>query len=386
MMKRSIWMIWFALLGTAKVFSQQADSAIRIQFVFTADEHYGLTRGKFGGQTNVDAQVVNQALVHKINSLSTLRLPDDHGVWSGKKVGPVDFIVIGGDVTNRMEGRSPPAAISWNQFKTDYLDGVALTDHAGKPTRFYIVPGNHDVSNAIGFYKPMHPTQDPTPLVQMYNLMVDPARPLTLQGYRYDSNKINYSTTLGGIHFQFINIWPDSSERIWMEQDLQSVPTDMPVILFAHDPPSGVPRHFTNPNPPHDINAQDQFENLLPEYYKDGPEAGSQAARTTLEQLGWVQFLRRHHNIKAYFHGHTNFNEYYAYRGPSHDIYLPTFRVDSPMKGKYSTKNQKRLSFQLITIDAKAGSLTVRECLWNAEAGKPDSSIKWGRSETISLK
>ncbi len=374
------------LILAGKACAQASDTSGIIQFVFTADEHYGLTRSKFRGQSHVDAHLVNQALVNKLNTVTSVQFPNDQGVSAGRKVGAVDFIVIGGDVTNRMEGNSPSATISWKQFKIDYLDGVALTDHTGKPTRFYIVPGNHDVSNAIGFYKPMHPTQDPTPLVQMYNLMVDPARPLTLQGYRYDSNKINYSTTLGGIHFQFINIWPDSSERIWMEQDLQSVPTDMPVILFAHDPPSGVPRHFTNPNPPHDINAQDQFENLLPEYYKDGPEAGSQAARTTLEQLGWVQFLRRHHNIKAYFHGHTNFNEYYAYRGPSHDIYLPTFRVDSPMKGKYSTKNQKRLSFQLITIDAKAGSLTVRECLWNAEAGKPDSSIKWGRSETISLK
>jgi len=64
---------------------------------------------------------------------------------------------------------------------------------------------------------------------------------------------------------------------------------------------------------------------------------------------------------------------------------LPTFRVDSPMKGKYSSKDERKLSFQLITIDPKSGEMTVRECLWNND---PDNSLKpiqWGDSRTISL-
>jgi len=141
------------------------------------------------------------------------------------------------------------------------------------------------------------------------------------------ADKVNYSRDIGGIHFLFVNIWPDSANRIWMEKDLKAVSTHVPVIIVAHDPPEGDAAHFTNPNGAHDINAT----------------------------------------------------------GPGHDISLPVFRVDSPMKGKYSSKDETRLSFQLVTIDTGSRKMTVRECLWNADPAGGDTDLFWGESVTISL-
>src|SRR6516165_9420756 len=59
-----------------------------IRFLFTSDAHYGLHRAQFRGRTDVDAQTVNRALVAAMNDV-------------GRLVGPIDFIVKGGDVSNR---------------------------------------------------------------------------------------------------------------------------------------------------------------------------------------------------------------------------------------------------------------------------------------------
>jgi hypothetical protein len=53
------------------------------------------------------------------------------------------------------------------------------------------------------------------------------------------------------------------------------------------------------------------------------------------------------------------------------------------MKGKYSAKDETKLSFQLISIDAEKKLLTVRECLWNINL--TNNSITWGNTVTISL-
>jgi len=98
------------------------------------------------------------------------------------------------------------------------------------------------------------------------------------------------------------------------------------------------------------------------------------------------KFLKKHKNIKAYFHGHSNWNEFYTYRGPDNDVDLPTFRVDSPMKGKFSAKDETKLSFQLLSFDPKTLQLTVRECLWNTRPNDPKQGIVFGQSTTISLR
>src|ERR1700681_3896381 len=96
-----------------------------VQFIFTSDSHYGITRPAFQGGINVDAHVVNAALVAKINTLPNVKLPKDGGLRNNLPVGAVDFLVEAGDIANRSEiadGKAiQSAAVSWGQFETDYI-------------------------------------------------------------------------------------------------------------------------------------------------------------------------------------------------------------------------------------------------------------------------
>jgi hypothetical protein len=134
------------------------------------------------------------------------------------------------------------------------------------------------------------------------------------------------------------------------------------------------------------MTAQNKFENLVAEYYKDGLTASGDDGNTDIEQRGWVKFLQKHPNIKAYFHGNSNWNEFYVYKGPDNNVSLNTFRVDSPMKGKYSAKDETKLSFQLISLDPAKQSITVRECLWDTNPSNPSTQVVFGDSKTVSLK
>ncbi|MEY2881686.1 MAG: hypothetical protein RLZZ15_4066, partial [Verrucomicrobiota bacterium] len=124
-----------------------------VTFVFTSDVHLGITRGYFRGAANVEAQVVTAALAKKINALPATALPNDGGLLAGRPIGAVEFVVVTGDIANRQELhpiRIQPAAKSWAQFETSFLHVVALKNSAGEVTPVHVVPGNHDVSNAIG--------------------------------------------------------------------------------------------------------------------------------------------------------------------------------------------------------------------------------------------
>ena len=85
------------------------------------------------------------------------------------------------------------------------------------------------------------------------------------------------------------------------------------------------------------------------------------------------QFIHSHSMIKAYFHGDKNYNEFYTWNGVNGTIDLPVFRVDSPMKGEYSSADERLLSFIVVTMDVNQRLLTARECLWNTET-KPVSN------------
>jgi len=357
-----------------------------IQMVFTSDAHYGITRAKFRGDTAVAGYKVNAVLVKQVNSLPNSMIPDDNGINAGKLVGGIDYVIEGGDIANRMEIPIQSAATSWAQFENDYMHSLNVTGHNGKPAKLYMVPGNHDISNAIGYAKPMNPLTDPTSMVGIYNLMLKPAKPLTNDSYNYAVDKINYSHNIGGVHFMFITLWPDSAERIWMQKDLDTVASTTPVIIFTHDEPNIESKHFTNPLPPHNMTVKNKFQNLVEENYKEGDVAGKGEQATDIEQRGFVKFLKAHPNIKAYFHGNTNYNQFYTYTGPDNDVKLPIFRVDSPMKGEHSAKDETLLSFQLISLDAKKQQLTVRECLWNTQPLNAESKVVFGKSATISLK
>src|SRR5262249_42647357 len=108
------------------VLGARSGAQTTVQFIFTSDQHYGLTRAAFRGDSNVRSATVNAALVQQMNTLPGLMLPDDGGVQAGSPVGPIDFVVVGGDVSNRAEKGVQPSAASWREFEHDYVHGLTL--------------------------------------------------------------------------------------------------------------------------------------------------------------------------------------------------------------------------------------------------------------------
>jgi hypothetical protein len=355
------------------------------QFVFTSDPHYGIKRDNFPtiGAPKADAHEVNSAMVEVINSLSTMVFPnDDNGVNASKPVGAIDFVVTAGDVANRMEtgANVQSAADSWAQFETDYINGLTLMDKNNNKAPLYIVPGNHDVTNAIGFYKTMKPIRDATSMAQIFNRMMNPTALRTKETYNYATDKVFYSKDVGGAHFIFISMWPDSAARTWMETDLAKVAGTTPVMIFTHDEPTSESKHFTNPNGTKDINSKDKFENQLTDTFADGKtinDASGNPVPTVIEQQALAAFLKTHKNIVAYFHGNDHINGAFRYNGPDNDITLNVFSVDSPMKGTASADDPSKLTFKVISIDPEAKNMTVRDFLWNTKT--------WGASTNVSL-
>jgi hypothetical protein len=384
MRKHILLLLLLALVSTLLLGAEPAE----IQFVFTSDVHFGITRPAFRGRKDVDARDVNTALVDQINRLPEIVFPNDGGHRAGQPVGPFDFMAIGGDITNRQEMSDAiqSSATSWSQFRSVYMDGLKLQNRTGGKAPLYLVPGNHDVANAIGYYKPLSPAIDKTSLTEIFNLMMKPAVPKVPAAYEYPRDKILASYNIGGVHFVFITLWPDSSVRAWMENDLKGVRANTPVIIFTHDPPDSDSQHFINPNGKHDVNSVDQFQNLLSDMFADSSRTVAEnIPPPVIEEKAWESFLRRHPNITAYFHGHDNFNQFYDWTGPDHTVVLHTFRADSPMKGEFSRADERRLSFQIATIDLASRTMTVREVLWNANPQAPNSPLIWGGSTTVAL-
>ncbi|MEI8087012.1 MAG: metallophosphoesterase [Paludibacter sp.] len=340
------------------------------QIVYTSDLHYGISR-TFRGGSSVDASVVNLAMINQINKVPAATFPADNGVNAGKPVGYVDYVAITGDITNKMN-KAPTATVSWAKFNTDFLNGISTKNQKGLNSEFLLTCGNHDVSNAIGIFKTMTPATDNASMLNIYNLMMKPTPLKTTATYNYYNDKPNYSKDIAGVHLMFVVMWPDSANRIWMEKDLSNVSKTTPVLIFTHDPVACESSHFTNPIGDHSIS--DSYENQIEERYKSD----------VIEQRGWVAFVKIHPNIKAYFHGHSNDNEYYTFTGPDGGINLKIYRVDSPMKGSISGNDETKLSFQVLAIDGNTKTLTVRECLWNTSGAA--SAIVWGTNSTISLK
>jgi acid phosphatase type 7 len=367
-----------ASLSMAALLSFSEIAQAQIQFIYTSDAHYGITRTRFQKNPNVNATIVNGVMISKMNSISSLTLPADGGVNAGKKVNGIDYVMMTGDIANRQETPIQSATASWNQFVTDYINGLTLKNNASVKSKLCLLPGNHDVSNAVGYYKTMSPPTDSAAMVNIYNLMMG-TRPSG--NYNYANEKIHYSKNIGGVHFMFVCMWPDSAERVWMAADLATVNSTTPVFIFTHDQPAVESKHFTNPNGTHTINATNKFENLLLENFKDGTAITSPS---TIEQRGFANFVKAHPNVVAYFHGNDNQNSYYIYNGPDNNIVLNVFQVDSPMKGNISATDETKLSFQLYSMDTIAKVMTVRECLWNSDTMNASAPIVFGASKTIS--
>lgn len=357
-----LWLLFITEIADA----QTKDSVIN--FIFTSDVHFGLTKEEFRGKEKVPALEINKAMVQAMNTLST----------KSTNIAGIDALIITGDIANRMENGVQSATESWRQFKEVYIDSNRLHKANGAKSELFVVPGNHDMSNAIGFHRPMKPNRDAASMLGIYNLMFP-----NNQVSKFDSSltRIHYSRDIKGVHFIFLSLYPDSAERVWMEKDLKNIAKTTPVLLFAHSIPDVEPRFFQNPNGLHDINDEDKFENLVPENYKDGNDVKGE---TIIEQNGFADFIIKHNNIKVYFHGHENWTDYYQYKGPNNKINLTCIRTDSPMKGRISLKDEKKLAFELVSINTNTGMLTVKEVLWNANQNS--NEIKWGVIGKFNLK
>ena len=196
-------------------------------------------------------------MVAAINSLSDASFPYDGGLGSADP--SAEWI------SSLKAATSPTARSSWNkgqfnrrlspaQFTQDYVNGLSLQNQAGRRAELYVVPGNHDASNAVGFHRVMTPAVDPSAMVGIYNLMMRPTKPKTVETFRYATDRVNYSRDIGGIHLVFLSVWADSHERAWVTRDLLHVPVTTPVIVFMHDQPDAEAKHFINPNGQHDLN------------------------------------------------------------------------------------------------------------------------------------
>ena len=355
-MKRLLLTLTVILLGLPMVHAQQ------IRFVFMSDPHYGLER-EFRGR-EARAEEVNRVMAGAVAALPGERLPDDGGVGAGEAIGPLDFVVCGGDIANRMEDGVQPAAESWREFAATWL--------APDMPRVWMLAGNHDLSNAIGYVRPMTPERDATCAAEIFNRTMHPDTLRTVATFDYATDKVHYVVDVSGVRFVFAGMWPDTPTRRWLDEALAG--SDRPCLLFTHSEPDAEAKQFINPYGDHSINATDRFENLICDTCS---VARGGTPRREYGQL--AAFLAGHPTIVAWFHGNTNYNEFYTWEGPDHKVAVPVFRVDSSMKGEISGTDESMLSFQVVCIDVATRRMTVREYFWNRTPGE------WGASATVTL-
>ncbi len=367
-------------IGGWKTFDE-ADATIGasnniVTVVYTSDQHYGITRETFRGASDVDATIVNAAMVSQINKLNSTSLPDDGKVGSGKRIN-VSHIIVSGDISNRAEEGIAKSAVTLAQFDTDY-NNITLKNYKDERPELLLIPGNHDVSNAIGQAKIPSDNMDATTLATIYNRMMNPAVEKTAATYNYATDKINYMRTIGGIQFVFVTMWPDHAQREWIASNTNP---ELPVLIFTHDEPDVETKHLIDPSwtPGTPLNFSNKFEYLVDEVASNPT---TDVERDEKAQRAFANFVAANPNIKAYFHGNTNFNEFYTYNGPDSNILLPAFRIDSPMKGEVSGDDESVLSFLIISIDKATQQMTVRECLWNSTSSS-EAPIAFGENKTI---
>jgi hypothetical protein len=363
-------------------------------FLYTSDAHYGIKRtgsAVFGSYSN--AVQVNGLMIRAMNNMPNETLPcGDNGVKACQQVGAIDFVAMTGDISNRQESKKgiQSATASWGQFKNDYINNINVLDKNGKKAALYLTPGNHDVSNTIGYTKALLPATDDAVMFNLYNMFMSPAAPLVAGSYNYNTQRIVYSQDIGGVHFVFLSMWPDSTIRPMIDANLAKMSNpNTPVVLFTHDEPNIETKHLTS-----DLSTAGTlewlkgFENLVTDVVADlDPLTGTYttSSPSTTAQKGLADWLATKKNIVAYFHGNNNLYENYTWPGTNDQISLNVFRVDSPMKGAVSgidapnsIGDQSKLSYNVVTIDAAAQNMTVREYLWQQK--------KWGSTpKTVSL-
>jgi hypothetical protein len=356
-----------------------------VQFVFTSDPYFGINRKTFHEEKNVDARYANREMIAKINALPNQSFPKDGEFKSGQMIGGFDFLVVGGNIAHRMEASliTQTAKASWKEFDKEYLQSLTLKAPEGTTTPVYMTPGVHDQANAIGYYKRLDPKTDPSVMVEIYNRMVNPSSPITNEIYDAKKNRVHYSRTVKGVHLIFVNVWPDSTERAWIEQDLQTLAKGTPVLLFSNIEPDAGAKYFTNPNGKHDVNKNDKFENVIGELFQGGTKVEDKAI---VHERALADFVKKHIEIKGYFHGNVGMTDIKVWMGPDYDFMLPAFSVDSPVKGDRSAKDENLVSFLVVNVDLDSKQISARECRWNANPILKDGPMVWGNHASFEFR
>ncbi len=366
----------FFALALFLAITAQNSLAEQYQLIYTSDQHYGITRPEFRGVKDAPSRLVNAAMGAAINALPAAVFPEDGGVRAGQKVQWADFVISTGDIANRMEGADglsvPNAAELWAQFVQQYDNGLSVTRRDGQRAEVLVVPGNHDATDAVGFYRVMTPPRDASSVLAMYNRAN--GSEVAPSAFDYNKHKVFLRRDLPGLKLLLVQMWPDSVGRAWLAPQLGDA---TPALLFTHDQPDVESKHLINPNGKGDINAEDKFENLLSQV----SSVKSVKDKAVAEHKELANFLKQNPAIVAYFHGNENYNEFYTWNGPENNINMPVFRVDSPMKGNVSSKDESKLSFQIVAVDTDTKQMTVREVLWNSNPAAP--ALTWGESRTV---
>ena len=381
--------VFLPALSPALLLLAGIGNAADVQFVILSDVHYGYIRsypvpipGSSPATNATTSVAVNQLLMTSLNTMSTLTFPADGGVSASAAVGPVDFVAVTGDIANRFQADTQNAVqastASYADFTANTLNRLTLKDKTNTIARFFLAPGNHDVSNAIGNTKIPVANVDGGAMKELLKV----AKPSVTLPTTYDRayfeakdtagawiNKPNYSMDIGGIHFIALTIWPDSGNRKWIDADLASVPLTTPVMLFMHDYPDVDPKHLTSPNNATGLVTDANYEGVASDVIdpSEAPVLTAGATSTNVEQRAFVTWLKTKPNIVAYFHGHSNSNEMWDYKGPDNDITLKCFRIDSPMKGDVTAKDASSytmMSYAMASVDTVNRLMTVREVRW----------------------
>lgn len=371
------------LLGLA--LATTAMAANSVTFVFTADSYFGINRKEFQGDKAVDARYANRDMVQKINSLPNQTFPQDGELRSGEKIGAIDFVVHGGSIAHMMAAATitQSAADSWKEFDREFLQGIQLKNAQGEKAPLFYIPGVHDLTNAIGYYKRLDPKTDPSIPMQVYNRLVAPETPVSKKDFDVRKHVSLYSRTVQGIHLVFTQVWPDAQQREWIAQDIAKLPAGTPVLLFANVEPDAPSKLFINPNGKGDVNKDDKFENVIGEVFQGGTKVED---KSKPHEKALAEFVKAHPQIQGYFHGNTGLSDIKVWMGTEGDLFLPTYSVDSPVNGAISAKQEELVSFLVVTVDRDAQQTTARIVHWNADPKKKKGPLQWGNSASFGFR
>ena len=97
-MNRYFYILLFCISNLVNTgFAQKSKLPLKdsiVQFIFTSDVHFGLTKNSFRGKSNISALEVNKAMVKSMNQLKGQFIPNDNGVYANQVIKGLDALVI----------------------------------------------------------------------------------------------------------------------------------------------------------------------------------------------------------------------------------------------------------------------------------------------------